>query len=101
MMNEDDFFRSLSATLMVLDVISAILIADFAVRHRWSLKIGAGVRFCLMLLAVGLLLHSAEQVQILSDYRPPRARSWIWIFFSLHALIWTAWFRAHRKARQA
>ncbi len=96
-MTNDDVFKALSITFSIFDIISATLIADFTVRHRRGLNLNAIFRACLALMAVGLLLHSAEQVQILQNYTPPRSRSWILIFTGLHAGILTAWFRSLPK----
>lgn len=96
-MNSDEIFKALSAIFSILDILSAILIADFTVRHRHYFDLNVILRGLLAFMAVGLLAHAAEQVQILQNYTPPRSRSWILIFTGLHATIFAAWFRSLSK----
>lgn len=97
MTNETDIFKTLSVVFGLLDVLSAALITDFCMRYKKYLNINFWVRFMLMMLATGLLLHAAEQVKLMQDYRLPRSISWIWIYSSLHMLVLLVWARAHKS----
>lgn len=97
MTSEEDVFKALSVIFGVLDVVSSALIADFVLRYKKLLNITVVIRLALVFLLVGFMLHAAEQIDLLADYRLPRSVSWVWIFTALHSLIIICWIRAHRE----
>ncbi|AUC52287.1 hypothetical protein CDO87_03375 [Sagittula sp. P11] len=84
---------AVSYVLVPVNVISAVLLAALVMQLRWPLRINFTMRLFSALLSVSLLMHAAEQVQLIHDYRPPRALSWIPVYFGMHGLIWSAAWR--------
>jgi hypothetical protein len=91
-----ELFKTASIIFAILDPISACMIASFVMAHKRNLTITWAMRIVLSALAAGLVLHSAEQVQFIIEYKAPRAKSWVLIFFAVHAAIWMSWWRVRR-----
>lgn len=91
---------ALSAVFMVVEPVSAMMLAALVVRHKCYFGLHAGLRIWLALLAVGLLIHAAGQVELLFAYRPPRTVAWVPIFAAINGAIWTAYFTDKVRARR-
>lgn len=83
----------LSLIVVVVNPISAMMLAFMVVHLKSVMRFGVVVRFFLALMVVGLLVQAAEQVALLQNYRPPRAHGWIATMGSLNGVIWAAFIR--------
>lgn len=84
---------AISLTLVVVESIS-ILCLIFLNVHRtdrrappWPLRIGY------IGMAIGLGVHVIGQIELLSNYRPPRTWSWLIFQFSVNWTIWAVYLR--------
>jgi hypothetical protein len=86
-----------SFAIIPANLISSVLLAALVMRLKGKLRINVWMRCFAAVLSVSLLMHAAEHVQILHDYRPPRALTWVFVFAGMHGLIWSAAWRVFVK----
>lgn len=84
-----------SYLLVILNPVSAIMLASIVMALRHRLRMGVCVRICAAVLAGALIVHAAEQVELIRSYRPPRAFTWLFVFAGMHGLIWAAFWRTY------
>ncbi|WP_121063357.1 hypothetical protein [Chachezhania antarctica] len=83
----------LSLVLAIADVASAVMLAAMVLRLRCALRLSLWTRGLIAMLAVCLCLHAVEQVNLLYNYRPPRAFTWIGVMLSMHGVIAACYWR--------
>lgn len=84
----------MSFVVVLVNPISAGMLAHLIVSHKEALRIGPIARFFAALMAVGLLLQAADHVSLLTDYRAPRAHGWIITMASLNGCIWSLFIKS-------
>lgn len=91
-----------SWAMVIVEPISALMLASMVLRFRDPIGIHVFLRLWLAVLAAGLVIHAANHVDLLLNYKPPRTYSWVPIFAALNGAIWTAYlterFRRKRKS---
>lgn len=85
-----------SVIVAVLNPVSAIMLAYMVLKFKSILNLGVFARFFLSLMVCGMLVQAAEQVELLANYRPPRAHGWIATMAALNGVIWTLFIRKIR-----
>ena len=91
----------LSFLFLIVEPISALMLLALVLRHRHTLGIHRYARFFLAILAGGLVLHAAGQVEILMHYRPPRTYAWVPMYLALNGAIWTSYLTDRYRRKRA
>lgn len=76
-----------SLAVAIINPISALMLAYMVLHYKIDLRLGVVARLLLSLMVVGLLVQAAEQVELLTNYRPPRSYGWIATMGALNGLI--------------
>lgn len=80
-----------SIALIVVEPVSAFMLASIVVRTHAHHKVPLFLRLPLAALAVGLAVHAAGSIELVMDYRPPRTLAWLGIILPVNAVIWSAY----------
>ena len=82
-----------SYALVLINPISAGMLAMMILVFRSHLKIGVIARAFAAVLIAGLIFHAAENWALIHEYRPPRTLTWVAVMAGLHGVIWALFFR--------
>jgi len=81
----------ISILLLVVEPVSALMLAALVLRHRVGIGIHGLMRVWLAFLAGGLIVHAAGQAELLTNYRPPRTQAWLPMIVALNGAIWSCY----------
>ena len=79
----------LSWFFLIVEPISALMLAFLVLRHRRGDFMGILLRFWMAAGAAGLILHAGGQIELLQNYRPPRTLAWVPLQLGINGAIWT------------
>ena len=83
----------LSWLVVFMNPMSAMMLSVLILRYKALLRLGFLTRLFSASLVVGLLLQTVDHINLLVEYREPRAVNWVFMVLSVNGLIWSLFIR--------
>ena len=83
----------LSWLVVFMNPMSAMMLSVLILRYKALLRLGFLTRLFSAILVVGLLLQTVDHINLLVEYREPRAVNWVFMVLSVNGLIWSLFIR--------
>ena len=83
----DISFYYVSWIIVIFNPIAAIILGWMVMHYRQALHIGVIARFFVAVFVIGFLAQAVNHVELLGNYREPRAKGWLITLVAQYGII--------------